>query len=121
MTTRVVKEGNVTTTVVDMTNGVGGRSAEVRKMQKKNAKVQSVHVYHYCMSPFMCISDNLLDTSRHVLQNWQLRGPLQRNILIYFKGTKRKRRMSQNSSQSLLLLFLRLGALNAPKGAKKKE
>jgi len=28
MTTRVVKEGNVTTTVVDMTNGVGGRSAE---------------------------------------------------------------------------------------------
>jgi len=28
MTTRVVKEGNVTTTVVDMTNGVGGRTAE---------------------------------------------------------------------------------------------
>ena len=38
MTTRVVKEGNVTTTVVDMTNGVGGRSAEVRKMQKKMQK-----------------------------------------------------------------------------------
>ena len=51
MTTRVVKEGNVTTTVVDMTNGVGGRSAEVRKMQKK---VQSIHVYHYYMSQFMC-------------------------------------------------------------------
>ena len=31
MTTRVVKEGNVTTTVVDMTNGVGGRTAEVRQ------------------------------------------------------------------------------------------
>ena len=29
MTTRVTKQGNVTTTVVDMTNGVGGRSAEV--------------------------------------------------------------------------------------------
>ena len=35
MTTRVVKEGNVTTTVVDMTNGVGGRSAEVRQVQDK--------------------------------------------------------------------------------------
>ena len=38
MTTRVVKEGNVTTTVVDMTNGVGGRSAEVRKMRMKSSK-----------------------------------------------------------------------------------
>ena len=35
MTTRVVKEGNVTTTVVDMTNGVGGRSAEVRQVKDK--------------------------------------------------------------------------------------
>ena len=35
MTTRVVKEGNVTTTVVDLTNGVGGRSAEVRKLNEK--------------------------------------------------------------------------------------
>ena len=43
MTTRVVKEGNVTTTVVDMTNGVGGRSAEVRKCKEK---VQSIHVAH---------------------------------------------------------------------------
>ena len=33
MTTRVVKEGNVTTTVVDMTNGVGGRSAEVGRVE----------------------------------------------------------------------------------------
>ena len=87
MTTRVVKEGNVTTTVVDMTNGVGGRSAEVRKMQIKSSKYTIPKYYHY-MSPFMCISDNLLDTSRHVLQNWQLRGPLQRNILIYLKGTE---------------------------------
>ena len=29
MTTKVTKQGNVTTTVVDMTNGVGGRTAEV--------------------------------------------------------------------------------------------
>ena len=36
MTTRVVKEGNVTTTVVDMTNGVGGRSAEVRPVKDKH-------------------------------------------------------------------------------------
>ena len=35
MTTRVVKEGNVTTTVVDMTNGVGGRSAEVGQTGKE--------------------------------------------------------------------------------------
>ena len=30
MTTQVIKEGNVTTTILDLTNGVGGRSAEVR-------------------------------------------------------------------------------------------
>ena len=87
MTTRVVKEGNVTTTVVDMTNGVGGRSAEVRKMQIKSSKY-TIHKYYHYMSPFMCISDNLLDTSRHVLQNWQLRRPLRRNILIFLKGTE---------------------------------
>ena len=68
MTTRVVKEGNVTTTVVDMTNGVGGRSAEVRKMQMKSSKYTIPKYYHY-MSPFMCISDNLLDISRYILQN----------------------------------------------------
>jgi len=28
MTTQVIKEGNVTTTILDLTNGVGGRSAE---------------------------------------------------------------------------------------------
>ena len=87
MTTRVVKEGNVTTTVVDMTNGVGGRSAEVRKMQIKSSKYTIPKYYHY-MSPFMCISDNLLDTSRHILQNLQLRRPLRRNILIFLKCTE---------------------------------
>ena len=29
MSTNVIKEGNVTTTIMDLTNGVGGRSAEV--------------------------------------------------------------------------------------------
>ena len=29
MSTKVIKEGNVTTTIMDLTNGVGGRSAEV--------------------------------------------------------------------------------------------
>ena len=29
MSTKVIKEGNVTTTIKDLTNGVGGRSAEV--------------------------------------------------------------------------------------------
>lgn len=51
MTTRVVKEGNVTTTVVDMTNGVGGRSAEVRKMQMKSSKY-IIHSYHYQSSKY---------------------------------------------------------------------
>ena len=46
MTTRVVKEGNVTTTVVDMTNGVGGRSAEVRKMQRKSSKYTCVSLLY---------------------------------------------------------------------------
>ena len=83
MTTRVVKEGNVTTTVVDMTNGVGGRSAEVRKMQMKSSKY-TIPKYYLYMSPFMCISDNLLDTSRYILQNWQLRGPFRKNIIILY-------------------------------------
>ena len=51
MTTRVVKEGNVTTTVVDMTNGVGGRSAEVREMQTKRSKY-TIHSYHYQSSKY---------------------------------------------------------------------
>ena len=32
MSTKVIKEGNVTTTIMDLTNGVGGRSAEVIKI-----------------------------------------------------------------------------------------
>ena len=34
MSTKVIKEGNVTTTIMDLTNGVGGRSAEVRRDQE---------------------------------------------------------------------------------------
>ena len=30
MSTKVIKDGNVTTTIMDLTNGVGGKSAEVR-------------------------------------------------------------------------------------------
>ena len=30
MSTKVIKEGNVTTTIMDLTNGVGDKSAEVR-------------------------------------------------------------------------------------------
>ena len=29
MSTKVIKDGNVTTTIMDLTNGVGGKSAEV--------------------------------------------------------------------------------------------
>ena len=101
MTTRVVKEGNVTTTVVDMTNGVGGRSAEVRKMQTKSSKYtihsyhyqsskyiihsshyQSIQEYHYYMSPFMCISDNLLDTSRYICKTGNCKGPVEKHYHI---------------------------------------
>ena len=38
MSTKVIKEGNVTTTIMDLTNGVGGRSAEVIKI---NLKIKS--------------------------------------------------------------------------------
>ena len=31
MSTKVIKEGNVTTTIMDLTNGVGDKSAEVKK------------------------------------------------------------------------------------------
>ena len=31
MSTKVIKEGNVTTTIMDLTNGVGDKSAEVRE------------------------------------------------------------------------------------------
>ena len=34
MSTKVIKDGNVTTTIMDLTNGVGGRSAEVRTLCK---------------------------------------------------------------------------------------
>ena len=30
MSTKVIKDGNVTTTIMDLTNGVGGKSAEVK-------------------------------------------------------------------------------------------
>lgn len=33
MSTKVIKEGNVTTTIMDLTNGVGGKSAEVKLNQ----------------------------------------------------------------------------------------
>ena len=81
MTTRVVKEGNVTTTVVDMTNGVGGRSAEVRKMQIKSSKYTIPKYYHY-MSPFMCTSDNLLDTSRYICKTGNCKGPVEKHYHI---------------------------------------
>ena len=35
MSTKVIKEGNVTTTIMDMTNGVGGKSAEVSSQNKQ--------------------------------------------------------------------------------------
>ena len=34
MSTKVIKDGNVTTTIMDLTNGVGGRSAEVTTLCK---------------------------------------------------------------------------------------
>ena len=34
MTTQVIKEGNVTTTIMDLTNGVGGRTTEVNITQR---------------------------------------------------------------------------------------
>ena len=36
MSTRVIKEGNVTTTIMDLTNGVGDKSAEVREEAIQN-------------------------------------------------------------------------------------
>ena len=42
MSTKVIKEGNVTTTIMDLTNGVGGRSAEVIKINLKIKKVSYV-------------------------------------------------------------------------------
>jgi hypothetical protein len=32
MATRTIREGNVTTQILDLTNGIGGKSAEVRRI-----------------------------------------------------------------------------------------
>ena len=61
MTTRVVKEGNVTTTVVDMTNGVGGRSAEVRQVKDKyeiNMKFEKYTKNYYLRAIYQDIETN---------------------------------------------------------------
>ena len=61
MTTRVVKEGNVTTTVVDMTNGVGGRSAEVRQVKDKyeiNMKFEKYTENYYLRAIYQDIETN---------------------------------------------------------------
>ena len=39
MSTKVIKEGNVTTTIMDLTNGIGDKSAEVREAILKRFKV----------------------------------------------------------------------------------
>ena len=61
MTTRVVKEGNVTTTVVDLTNGVGGRSAEVRQVKDKyeiNMKFEKYTKNYYLRAIYQDIETN---------------------------------------------------------------
>ena len=44
MSTKVIKEGNVTTTIMDLTNGVGGRSAEVIKINLKIKKFLTLEI-----------------------------------------------------------------------------
>jgi hypothetical protein len=36
MATRTIREGNVTTQILDLTNGIGGKSAEVRDWTNGN-------------------------------------------------------------------------------------
>ena len=43
MSTKVIKEGNVTTTIMDLTNGIGDKSAEVREaIQRRFKVIQSI-------------------------------------------------------------------------------
>ena len=46
MSTKVIKEGNVTTTIMDLTNGVGDKSAEVREAIQKRIKLMQSILRH---------------------------------------------------------------------------
>ena len=46
MSTKVIKEGNVTTTIMDLTNGIGDKSAEVRDGILKRFKVTQSKLRH---------------------------------------------------------------------------
>ena len=44
MSTKVIKEGNVTTTIMDLTNGIGDKSAEVREAIIKTNQSNAVYI-----------------------------------------------------------------------------
>ena len=46
MSTKVIKDGNVTTTIMDLTNGVGGKSAEVKFTTRVKYKNETYLVLH---------------------------------------------------------------------------
>ena len=53
MSTKVIKEGNVTTTIMDMTNGVGGKSAEVSSQNNQQLyKCDHKNQFCFMMTPF---------------------------------------------------------------------